>query len=107
MGIALTDTGLQAQQFAGVEAWPTPTVKSEAQTSIDPTPGQTGGTTLKGAVLEHGGVGGSLWPVTDSEPGRVARLRAIGNAVVPAWVLAGPFRFVQEQELERARGHAS
>lgn len=44
---------------------------------------------------EFAGSGGSLWPVTDSEPGRVARLKAIGNAVVPAWVLVGPFRFIR------------
>lgn len=81
-----------------VEAWPTPTAKSEAQTAADPTPGQTGGTTLKGAVLATAGTGTSLWPVTDSEPGRVARLKAVGNAVSPAWVLAGPFRFIQELE---------
>lgn len=38
----------------------------------------------------------SLWPVTESEPGRVARLRAIGNAVVPLWVVRGPFARVME-----------
>ena len=42
--------------------------------------------------------GGSLWPVTDSEPGRVARLKAVGNAVVPAWVLAGPFQYILDRE---------
>lgn len=30
--------------------WPTPTAKSEAQTAQNPTPGQTGGTTLAGAA---------------------------------------------------------
>lgn len=42
-----------------------------------------------------------LWPVTESEPGRVARLRAVGNAVVPAWVLAGPFRYILDREASR------
>jgi len=42
--------------------------------------------------------GGSLWPVTDSAPGRVARLKAVGNAVVPAWVLAGPFQYILDRE---------
>ena len=40
----------------------------------------------------------TLWPVTDSEPGRVARLKAVGNAVVPAWVLAGPFQYILDRE---------
>lgn len=40
----------------------------------------------------------SLWPVTENEPGRVARLKAVGNAVVPLWVVHGPFRRVIEHE---------
>lgn len=36
----------------------------------------------------------SLWPVAETLPGRVAELRAIGNAVNPAWVLDGAFTFV-------------
>lgn len=44
--------------------------------------------------------GASLWPVTESEPGRVAKLRAIGNAVVPAWVAAGPFAYICRLEAE-------
>lgn len=39
----------------------------------------------------------SLWPVADGVPGRVARLRAIGNSVVPAWVVEGPFRMILAQ----------
>ena len=35
----------------GGSAWPTPTVKSEAQTAENPTPGQTGGTTLPGEAM--------------------------------------------------------
>ena len=50
------------------------------------------------AAQMFGGTGGSLWPVTESEPGRVAKLRAIGNAVVPAWVVAGPFQRILELE---------
>lgn len=42
--------------------------------------------------------GGSLWPVTDSEPGRVARLKAVGNSVSPAWCHAGPFQFILDRE---------
>ena len=42
----------------GFGLWPTPTVSSQAQVAWDKTPGQTGGTTLKGAVLESMG----LWP---------------------------------------------
>ena len=49
-------------------------------------------------VSTFGGTGGSLWPVTDSEPGRVARLKAVGNSVVPAWVLAGPFQFILDRK---------
>ena len=33
-------------------SWPAPTVKSEAQTAANPTPGQTGGDTLKGVAQE-------------------------------------------------------
>lgn len=36
--------------------WPTPTKKSEAQLATDPSPGQTGGATLRGAVLEAEGL---------------------------------------------------
>ena len=49
---------------------------------------------VDGTPVEFGGTGGSLWPVTESEPGRVARLRAVGNAAVPLWILEGPFRYV-------------
>lgn len=43
----------------------------------------------------------SLWPVSYTEPGRVAKLRAIGNAIVPLCAVVGPFARVAE--LERAR----
>lgn len=46
-------------------------------------------------------IGGSLWPVTESEPGRVAKLRAIGNAVVPLWCVMGPFARIFELEADR------
>ena len=49
-------------------------------------------------VSTFGGTGGSLWPVTDSEPSRVARLKAVGNSVSPAWCLAGPFQFILDRE---------
>lgn len=45
--------------------------------------------------------GPSLWPVSYAEPGRVAKLRAIGNAIVPLCAVVGPFARVAE--LERAR----
>lgn len=47
----------------------------------------------------------NLWPVTAGRPGRVARIRACGNAVIPEWALQGPFRFIQQQ-LERERAVA-
>lgn len=48
-----------------VDRWPTPTAKSEAQTAQNPTPGQTGGTTLAGAAEQ-------LWqtPVSDDQVAR-------------------------------------
>lgn len=46
-GTNLTILG-QARQWAS--AWPTPTVSSGAQDGQNPTPGQTGGTTLEGAA---------------------------------------------------------
>jgi hypothetical protein len=46
--------GAQARRWTA-SAWPTPAVSSGAQTAESPTPGQTGGTTLKGAAR-------MLWP---------------------------------------------
>jgi len=46
----------------------------------------------------HGAVDSDLWPVTLNAPGRVAKLKAVGNAVVPAWVVAGPFAEILRQE---------
>lgn len=94
--------------------WPTVTVGDSASTCnqtatrhrIPPT-GIHAGTTLTDAVRLHAGSGGSLWPVTENSPGRVARLRAIGNAVVPAWVLAGPFRYILDREAALARSEAA
>jgi hypothetical protein len=51
--------------------------------------------------VEFGGTGGSLWPVTASEPGRVAKLRAVGNAIVPLCAVEGPFRRILELEAAR------
>jgi len=45
--------------------------------------------------------GADLWPVTLNAPGRVAKLKAIGNAVVPAWVVAGPFAEILQCEAGR------
>jgi hypothetical protein len=42
-----------------------------------------------------------LWPVTLNAPGRVAKLKAVGNAVVPAWVVAGPFAYIIQCEAGR------
>lgn len=39
-----------------------------------------------------------LWPVADGIPGRVARLRAIGNTAVPQCVLEGPFAVIASRE---------
>lgn len=39
-----------------------------------------------------------LWPVADGVPGRVARLRAIGNAASPAWVVQALYRRIAERE---------
>jgi len=49
-----------------VNLWPTPTVTSGAQVADDPTPGQTGGTTLEGAVKVTEGLwrGGPATPPT-------------------------------------------
>lgn len=60
--------------------------------------GQQGGEFTKQLYRYDDGQRGSLWPVTDSEPGRVARLKAVGNSVSPAWVLAGPFQFILDRE---------
>lgn len=43
-----------------------------------------------------------LWPVVDGVPGRVARLRAIGNAIVPLCAFEGPFRRIAAILAERA-----
>lgn len=51
--------------------------------------------------------GGSLWPVTENEKGRVAKLRAIGNSVVPLWVVEGPFAEVLRLEAARAAAVAA
>lgn len=77
-----------------VERWHTPHGLNNEQ-------GQQGGEFTKQLYQFGTAPGGSLWPVTESEPGRVARLRAIGNAAVPAWVLAGPFRHILEREAQR------
>lgn len=53
---------------------------------------------LSSETASYSGTGGSLWPVTESEPGRVARLKAVGNAIVPAFALYGPFRYILELE---------
>ena len=53
--------------IAGIDfgSWPTPTVSSGAQVAWDPTQGQTGGTTLEGAVRWAEG----LWPTPRSTDG--------------------------------------
>ena len=56
------------------------------------------GLTTGNASQSFGGEGGSLWPVTASEPGRVAKLKAVGNACVPLCITEGPFRRIIELE---------
>lgn len=43
-----------------------------------------------------------LWPVVDGVSGRVARLRGIGNAIVPLCAFEGPFRRIAAILAERA-----
>ena len=56
-------------------SWPSPTVKSEAQTSANPTPGQTGGDTLKGVAQEW------MAPVADDTGTRSKRYGQGGMAL--------------------------
>lgn len=58
-------------------------------------------TGASGASRMFGGTGGSLWPVTENEKGRVAKLRAIGNACIPVWCVAGPFAEIMRLEASR------
>jgi hypothetical protein len=62
--------------------------------------GQQGGEFTK-QLYRYGGEGGSLWPVIASEPGRVAKLKAVGNAIVPKCAVEGPFRRIIEIEAGR------
>lgn len=113
MGTALTDTGLQAQEFCGeAENWPTPRVSDVTggprtlnEDGARVSGSQTFGANLSDSALAFG-TGGSLWPVTENEPGRVAKLRAIGNAVVPLWCVMGPFARIIELETQAEEGVA-
>lgn len=94
----------EAHDFAAEEAQPWPTcTRADGVGARNRTSGRQHGSkhhdgvTLNDALYEWPS-GGSLWPVTDSEPGRVARLKAIGNAIVPAFALYGPFRYILELE---------
>jgi len=91
------DANLFTDRQPIAEPWPTPRVANREGSANRVAQGGPN-PSVESASQDFGGTGGFLWPVTNSEPGRVARLKAIGNAVVPAWVLAGPFQYILDRE---------
>ena len=65
-----------------LQAWPTPTVSTGAQTTFEPTPGQTGGNSLPGVVRAP-----QQWPTpraTDDKDGRGKRSNRSAEAIAKA-----------------------
>jgi len=97
-GANLSDSALAYAKEA--EPWPTPVVNLGRNATSGRKEGSQhhDGVTIHDAVYEWPARDSDLWPVTLSAPGRVAKLKAIGNAVVPAWVVAGPFAYIIQCE---------